>query len=85
MLFSGGYYAGEVFFSHRGRGFIVLGRLSRGIEHHHAVRCRWVRPGAGGLDRWTGDWTGMLHAVAAFAVLWLGLWYLYRNRTFVKI
>ena len=38
-----------------------------------------------GLDKWVGDWTEFNHTLAAFFVLWLLLFYLYRNKTFVKI
>ncbi len=38
-----------------------------------------------GLARWTGSWHGFLQAGAAFAVLWLVLWLLYRRRVFLKI
>jgi predicted acyltransferase len=39
---------------------------------------------ASGLDPWTGSWTGFVHATAAFGILRLGLWYMYRNKTFIK-
>jgi predicted acyltransferase len=39
----------------------------------------------GSLAKWTGDWHDFLRAVAAFAILWLILFYMYRKRTFVKI
>ena len=38
-----------------------------------------------GLARWTGPWQDFVQAVAAFAVLWLILWLLYRRRIFLKI
>ena len=38
-----------------------------------------------GLDKWVGGWTEFTHTTAAFFVLWLLLFYLYRNKTFVKI
>ena len=38
-----------------------------------------------GLANWTGDWHGFIRAVAALAILWLILFYLYRKRTFIKI
>jgi predicted acyltransferase len=38
-----------------------------------------------GLAKWTGDWHGFLRALAAFAVLWLILFYLYRRRVFIKV
>jgi len=39
----------------------------------------------GGLSRWLGDWIGFVQAVAAFAVVWLILLWMYRKRTFIKI
>ena len=39
----------------------------------------------GGLDRFVGPWKDLLNATVAFAALWLVLWYMYRNRTFVRI
>lgn len=68
-------------------GFVVIGSnaivayMADSVFNFWDIADRLV----GGLDRWTGDWTGLVHALAAFGVLWLGLWYLYRNRTFVKI
>jgi len=38
-----------------------------------------------GLDRWCGPWTGFVHAVAGFGVVWLILWWMYRRRSFIKI
>ncbi|MBN2271419.1 MAG: DUF5009 domain-containing protein [Sedimentisphaerales bacterium] len=38
-----------------------------------------------GLDRFVGPWADFMHALAAFAVAWLVLWYMYRNKTFIKI
>jgi len=38
-----------------------------------------------GLDRFVGPWTDFMHALAAFVVIWLVLWYMYRKKTFIKI
>lgn len=38
-----------------------------------------------GLARWTGPWQDFTAAAAAFAVLWLILFYMYRKKTFIKI
>jgi predicted acyltransferase len=38
-----------------------------------------------GLARWTGDWQDFVRALAAMAVLWLILFYLYRKRIFIKV
>lgn len=39
----------------------------------------------GGLDKWTGDWFFFVQACAGFAVVWLILYWMYRNKTFIKI
>lgn len=67
--------------------FVVLGRnsivayMARSVVDLRGTARRLV----GGLDVYTGEWAGLLHAVVAFAVLWLALWYMYRKGTFVKI
>ena len=38
-----------------------------------------------GLDRWVGDWGGLIHAVAGFTALWLVLWWMYRKKLFIRI
>jgi len=39
----------------------------------------------GGLAKWTGDWQDFVRATAAFVILWLILFYMYRKKTFIKI
>ncbi len=39
----------------------------------------------GNTARWTGGAHDLIRALAAFAILWLILFYLYRKRTFIKI
>ncbi|MHC4720889.1 MAG: acyltransferase family protein [Planctomycetota bacterium] len=39
----------------------------------------------GGLERWLGDWNYLVQEVAAFAVVWLILYWMYRKKTFIKI
>ena len=39
----------------------------------------------GGLERWFGDWNYFAQEVAAFAVVWLILYWMYRKKTFIKI
>lgn len=39
----------------------------------------------GGLARWTGDWFFFVRASAGFAVVWLILYWMYRQKTFIKI
>jgi predicted acyltransferase len=38
-----------------------------------------------GLDKYVGNWEAFIHAVAAFAVIWLIMWWMYRKRLFIKI
>jgi predicted acyltransferase len=38
-----------------------------------------------GLDKYVGNWSPFIHAVAAFAVIWLIMWWMYRKRSFIKI
>ena len=38
-----------------------------------------------GLDKYVGNWNAFIHAVAAFAVIWLIMWWMYRKRSFIKI
>jgi predicted acyltransferase len=68
-------------------GFIVIG--SNAIVAYMIVRI--VNFGdiankiVGGLAPRTGSWADFVHATAAFGILWLVLWYMYRNKTFIKI
>ncbi len=39
----------------------------------------------GGLLRWLGPWANFVEASAALAVIWLILYYMYRNKTFIKV
>lgn len=39
----------------------------------------------GGLAKWTGTWNDCVQALAAFAVVWLILYWMYRKKTFVSI
>jgi predicted acyltransferase len=38
-----------------------------------------------GLEKWVGPWYYFAQEVAAFAVVWLILYWMYRKRTFIKI
>ena len=38
-----------------------------------------------GLDKYVGNSSPFIHAVAAFAVIWLIMWWMYRKRSFIKI
>ena len=39
----------------------------------------------GGLAKWTGTWSDCIQALAAFAVVWLILYWMYRKKTFISI
>jgi len=39
----------------------------------------------GGLSERLGDWNSLVQATAAFAVIWLILYWMYRKKTFIKI
>ena len=39
----------------------------------------------GGLKDCLGSWYPFTHAVVAFGITWLVLWYMYRKKTFIKI
>ena len=39
----------------------------------------------GGLERWLGPWNDFVQAIAAFVVIWLILWWMYRKKTFIKV
>jgi len=39
----------------------------------------------GGLLKYTGSWAGFVESFAALAVIWLILYWMYRNKTFIKV
>ncbi len=39
----------------------------------------------GGLGQWLGNWHELIRSVTALSVIWLILYWMYRNKTFVKI
>jgi predicted acyltransferase len=39
----------------------------------------------GGLRQYCGEWYRLIHAMGGFAVLYLILWVMYKNRIFIKI
>jgi predicted acyltransferase len=39
----------------------------------------------GGLAKWAGPWNNFVQALAALIVIWLILYWMYRNKTFIKI
>ena len=73
-------------------GFVVIGSnaiavymVTRGVIARHFDFRRIGDILITGLDQWTGDWTGLIHAIAGFAVLWLVMWWMYRKKLFVRI
>jgi len=40
---------------------------------------------AGGLDKFCGNWKGLIHSVTDIAIIWLILLWMYRKRSFIKI
>jgi hypothetical protein len=38
-----------------------------------------------GLTPWIGGWYDSLRYIGGFLVLYLIMWYMYRNKTFIKI
>ena len=38
-----------------------------------------------GLEQYTGAYYGMLKAIGGFGILYLLLWYMYKNKTFIKV
>lgn len=39
----------------------------------------------GGLSQWTGAWQDLIRATGGFVTVWLILFYMHRNKTFVKV
>jgi predicted acyltransferase len=68
-------------------GFVVIGAnaifayMATSFIPYRDIAGRFV----GGLKDDLGDCYPFIHAVAAFAVAWLVLWYMYRKKTFIKI
>lgn len=68
-------------------GFVVIG--TNAITVYMATRLFDFRLigniFVGGLSKWCGPWSELLQWVAAFIVVWLILYWMYRKKTFVKI
>lgn len=68
-------------------GFVVIG--SNAIAVYMATHLISFRNIAdvfvGGLKPLAGDWFALIEAVAAFAVVWLILLWMYRKKTFIRI
>ena len=68
-------------------GFVVIGMNA--ITVYMAVHLVSFRNIASvfikGLEKYTGNWYSLIHALAGFAIVWLILWWMYRKKTFIKI
>jgi predicted acyltransferase len=68
-------------------GFVVIGMNAITVYMAvHIVNFRIISSVfVGGLEKYTGNWYSLIHALAGFAVVWLILWWMYRKKTFIKI
>jgi len=68
-------------------GFVVIGMnaiavyMARSVFNFRHIGNIFV----GGLARWLGQWNDFVQLLAAFAVIWLILYWMYRKKSFVKI
>jgi len=68
-------------------GFTVIGMnsiavyMATHLYHFRNIGAIFV----GGLARWTGAWNDCVQTLAAFAVVWLILFWMYRKKTFINI
>lgn len=52
----------------------------------HLINFRSIVPRfIGGLDQFVGPWKDFTHAVAAFLIVWLILFWMHRKKTFIKV
>ena len=68
-------------------GFIVIGMNSIAV-YMATMLFDFRRVGnifVGALLKWLGDWAGFVEAAAAFTVVWLILYWMYRKKTFLKV
>ncbi len=68
-------------------GFVVIGMNAIAVYMAtHVFNFRHIGDiFVDGLDKYVGDWSPFIHAVAALAVIWLIMWWMYRKRLFIKI
>jgi predicted acyltransferase len=68
-------------------GFVVIG--TNAIAVYMATHLISFRNIGGvfvdGLEKYAGNWFAFIRAVAALAVVWLILWWMYRKKSFIKI
>jgi predicted acyltransferase len=68
-------------------GFVVIGMnaiavyMATQVFNFHHISNIFV----GGLKKYTGIWFPFIQSLAAFTVIWLILWWMYRKKTFIKI
>ena len=68
-------------------GFVVIGTnaifvyMLTHLVDFHSIAGRFVV----GLDKFVGPWKDFTHAVAAFALVWLILFWMYRKKSFIKV
>ena len=70
-------------------GFVVLGAnaitIYVGWHVFHGSFRQASSSLVGGLEQYTGSWYGLVHAVFAFGIAWLILYWMYRKKTFIKV
>ena len=68
-------------------GFVVIGTNAIFIYMAtHLFNFRHISdPLINGLDRFVGLWKELIHPLAAFAVIWLILFWMYRKKSFIKV
>jgi len=68
-------------------GFIVIGSNSIAVYMAaHLFDFRHIgNVFVGGLARWVGPWNDFVQALAAFIVIWLILFWMYRKESFIKV
>jgi len=68
-------------------GFVVIGSNAIAVYMAtHLISFRNIGDVfVGGLKPYTGNWFALIQAVAAFAVVWLILLWMYRKKSFIKI
>jgi predicted acyltransferase len=68
-------------------GFVVIGTnaifvyMLTHLVNFRSVAGRFVY----GLDQFVGPWKDFIHAVAAFVLVWLILFWMYRKKSFIKV
>jgi predicted acyltransferase len=68
-------------------GFVVIGTNAIFMYMAtHLFNFRHISdPFVNGLDRFVGPWKEFIHPLAAFVVIWLILFWMYRKKSFIKV